>query len=122
MRKLFGWLASSWRFGRAGRLQAAGDYERALQLYGRIRSTLAANPPSDASGVSLWLMSLARLAEVSLQLGRHDVAKEALEEWMHVRDSECRQHPGFATVPALVKWEKWVRANMARIRDSSSPI
>ncbi len=65
-------------------------------------------------------MDLAGLAEVSVQLGRTDIAKRALQEWIDVRDAECRDHPDFATVPALVKWEKWVRATLAKMEASSS--
>jgi hypothetical protein len=120
MRRFFRGLLTSFRFGKASRLQAAGDYQRAFELYSSIRSILAARPSTDASDLSLRLMDLARLAEVSFQLGQTDMAKSALEEWVDVRDAECREHPDFATVPVLVEWEKWVRATLAKMDASSS--
>lgn len=65
-------------------------------------------------------MDLASLAEVSIQLGRSDIAKSALQEWVDVRDAACREHPDFATVPVLVKWEEWVRTTLAKLAASSA--
>jgi hypothetical protein len=113
MRAWFAWLVAEWRFGRARKMESRGKADEAFRAYAENRLLLATALASDAPRLSLRLMNLARLAEVSRQLGRDDVLKSALEEWVTVWDSACRAYPRLANVESLVRLESWVRAMLS---------
>lgn len=104
-------LAASRRFGKATRLQARGAHEQALVLLLENRAKLAS--AKDMPSLSVRLMNLVHLAEVAKALGRADLAKSALEEWLTTWEAARRDAPGLATVESLTKWENWVRATLA---------
>jgi hypothetical protein len=116
MRTLFGGLAADWRFGRASKAQAAGDYGRAFALLTKNRQWFAERDTVAAPGLSLRLMNLVTLAEVADRLGRSDVLKSSLEEWLHVWETACSHASGLARVDKLVQWEKWVRHRLSRLQ------
>ncbi len=58
-------------------------------------------------------MNLIHLADVAKALGRAELAKNALEEWLTVWEAARRDAPGLATVQSLRNWESWVRATLA---------
>ncbi len=109
----FGSLAASRRFGKATRLQARGALDQALALLTVNRTKLASANASSVPSLSLRLMNLVRLAEVAKALGRTDLAKSALEEWLTTWEAARRDAPTLATVESLTRWENWVRAALA---------
>ena len=106
-------LAASWRFGRAGRLHVAGDLQGALILYCKNRRILAAAATFDPPDLSMRVLNLVRLAQASLQLGRGDLARSALEEWLEVREGACRAFPAYEKTDMFAKWDGWVRRTLS---------
>ena len=104
------------RFGRASKLHASGNLERALALYSDNRVALAAAASLDAAELSLRVLNLINVARVALEIGRSDLAKSALEEWLQVRGEACRAFPDYARAVMFTKWEQWVLHTLSTCR------
>jgi hypothetical protein len=111
MGSVFSGFVASWRFGRAGKRQARGDFEGALELYAANRTALAA-ATMDPPDLSLRAHNLIRLAQVSLQLGRQELAAGALKEWTALRERACKEHPAYENAEIFTKWQSWVQRTL----------
>jgi len=111
MPSLFSGFVASWRFGRAGKLQARGDFEGALALYGANRTALAA-ASMDPPDLSLRAHNLIRIAQVSLQLGRHELMVGALKEWTALRDLACTKYPAYDNAEVFTRYQSWAERTL----------
>jgi hypothetical protein len=91
----------------------------ALDLLVRNRETLARAPV--LSVLSIRLMNLATLAEVADQIGRREVARDALEEWRDVWRQACDRAPKLAALDEYRTWERWVLDKLKNSQDPQDP-